>query len=131
MTDPSLPNLHGDNPRRPRGDIAGPGGPSDRYGVVIDTTHAVLLDYSTVALVEPTRNGRKGPPAIALMMEGRVNKATERTRILYLINGDGAAAIVTEMLGLIKRAEHAAPALAAEMRKRLGERWDEMPTDPV
>lgn len=126
--DPRLPDLRGQNPRRAGGDIAGPGGPYDQDGVVVDTTNAVLLDFSTVTLVESQRaDGGGREPAVALMLEGRVNKKTTRTKVLYMLNGDGAAAIVTELLGLAKRAESTAPQLATEMRAALGERWDEMP----
>jgi hypothetical protein len=127
--DPDLPNLHGaSDPRGSRGDIAGPGGPFDRDAVVVDTTNAVILDYSTVSTVEAVRGGET-ETVIALMLEGRVNRSTDRTRVLYLMNGDGAAAIVTELLGIAKRAERGGDSqLADEFRGRLGERWDEMPT---
>jgi len=133
VANPDLPNLHDrTDPRRPGGDIAGPGGPYDRDAVVVDTSDAVLLDYSTVSTVELQRRSGPGPAsevAFALMLEGRVNKTRDRTRVLYLINADGVAALVTELLGLAKRAENLGdPALADELRRRLGERWDEMPT---
>jgi hypothetical protein len=110
-----------------RGNIAGPGGPYDRDAVVVDTTNAVLLDYSTVSTVEAHR-GHERQIAFAMMLEGRINKTRDRSRVLYLINADGAAAIVTELLGLAKRAERQGDsALADELRRRLGERWEEMP----
>lgn len=128
--DPNLPNLRGArDPRGSHGDIAGPGGPYDEHAVVVDTTNAVILDYSTVSLVELVRGGRAEETGVALMLEGRINKTQERTRVLYVMNGDGAAAIVTELLGLAKRAERGGDdRLATELRQRLGERWDEMPT---
>jgi len=128
--DPDLPNLHGaSDPRGGRGDIAGPGGPYDRDAVVVDTTNAVILDYSTVSIVEVARRGEPDETAVALMLEGRINKTADRTRVLYVMNGDGAAAIVTELLGIAKRAERGGDGkLAAEFRQRLGDRWDEMPT---
>ena len=129
MADPSIPNLHSSDPRGDRGDIAGPGGPYDRHAVVVDTTNAVILSDSTVSLIEVERNGEPNETAVALMLEGRINKTPDRTRVLYLMNGDGAAAIVTELLGVAKRDERLGVGkLAAELRERLGERWDEMPT---
>lgn len=127
---PDLPNLHGDDPRQAGGDISGPGGPHDMDGVVVDTTNAVLLSNSTVTIVEAARRGEaRREPVVALMLEGRINKAPTRTRVLYMMNGDGAAAIVTELLGIAKRAERqGAPELVAEFKAQLGERWDEMPT---
>ena len=129
MINPDLPNLHDPtDPRRPGGDIAGPGGPYNRDSVVVDTTNAVLLDGTTVSTVE-THLGDEREVAFAMMLEGRVNKTQNRSRVLYLINADGAAAIVTELLGLAKRAERLGdPTLADELRQRLGERWEEMPT---
>ncbi|RPE40239.1 hypothetical protein EDD90_3275 [Streptomyces sp. Ag109_O5-1] len=87
------------DPRKTGGDIAGPGGPHDRNSVIIDTTNAVLLDNSNVCLVE-TANGSV---AMAMLLEGRINKTTDRARNLYLLNGDGAAAIITELLALAHR----------------------------
>lgn len=128
--DPNLPSLHGArDPRGRHGDIAGPGGPYDEHAVVVDTTNAVILDYSTVSLIGFVRGGKEDETGVGLMLEGRINRTQDRTRVLYLMNGDGAAAIVTELLGVAKRAERGGDGqLAAELRQRLGERWDEMPT---
>jgi hypothetical protein len=116
------------DPRRLGGDIAGPGGPHDTDGVVVDTTNAVLLDNTTVALVGVQRGGESDEVAVALMLEGRVNKTPDRVRVLFMTNADGVAALAADLLGLAKRAErNGAPELAAELRTRLGERWDEMP----
>lgn len=87
------------DPRKTGGDIAGPGGPHDRNAVVIDTTDAVLLDSSDVCLMETSN----GTPVLALLLEGRINKTTDRARNLYLLNEDGAAALVTELLALAHR----------------------------
>jgi hypothetical protein len=127
--DPNLPNLHATtDPRRSGGDIAGPGGPYERDGVIIDTTDAVLLDFSTVSTVELHRPN-ESEVGFAMMLEGRVNKSSDRSRVVYLLNADGAAALVTELLGLAKRAENIGDRrLADKLRKRLGERWDEMPS---
>lgn len=88
------------DPRKTSGDIVGPGGPRDRHGVILDDRNAVLLDHSTVTLVE-TANGQG--PVLAALLEGRINKTTERARTLYLMNGDGAAALVSELLALAHR----------------------------
>jgi hypothetical protein len=87
------------DPRKTGGDIAGPGGPHDRNAVIIDTTNAVLLDHSDVCLMETTN----GNPVMAMLLEGRINKTTDRARNLYLFNEDGAAALVTELLALAHR----------------------------
>lgn len=87
------------DPRKTGGDIAGPGGPHDRNSVIVDTTDAVLLDRSDVCLVETSN----GTPVLAMLLEGRINKTTDRARNLYLLNEDGAAALVTELLALAHR----------------------------
>jgi hypothetical protein len=88
------------DPRKSGGDIAGPGGPHDRNAVIIDPTNAVLLDHSTVSLVGSPNEPR---PYLAVLLEGRINKTTDRARNLYLMNEDGAAALVTELLSLAHR----------------------------
>lgn len=88
------------DPRKSGGDIAGPGGPHDTNAVVIDTTNAVLLDSSDVCLVGSPGNPK---PYLAMLLEGRINKTPERARNLYLLNEDGAAALVTELIALAHR----------------------------
>ncbi|MFH8405514.1 hypothetical protein ACH4FX_12175 [Streptomyces sp. NPDC018019] len=90
----------GGDPRRAGGDIAGPGGPRDRDAVIIDTTDSVLLDATSVCLME-TGSGHE--VVLAALLEGRINQSSERSRVLYLMNSDGAAALVTELLALAYR----------------------------
>jgi hypothetical protein len=79
------------------GGIAGPGGPHDRGAVVVDTTNAVLLDHCDVALVD-------GAGIVAMSLAGRINRSADRAKVLFLFDTDGAAAIITELLGLMGRA---------------------------
>lgn len=88
------------DPRKSGGNIAGPGGPNDRHSVVIDTTDAVLLDGTTVSLMEVP--GRVSP-VLAMLLEGRINKTTDRARNLYVMDEDGAASIVSELIALAYR----------------------------
>jgi hypothetical protein len=88
------------DPRKSGGDIAGPGGPHDADSVVVDATNAVLLDSSTVSLVGSPGESK---PYLAVLLEGRINKTTERARNLYLMNEDGAAALVAELMALAHR----------------------------
>ncbi|WP_158920598.1 hypothetical protein [Streptomyces sp. NBRC 109706] len=67
--------------------------------MIVDTTNAVLLDASTVSQVETA----DGTPALAMLLEGRINRSSDRARNLYLMNEDGAAALVTELLALAHR----------------------------
>lgn len=87
------------DPRALGGNIAGPGGPRDRNGVIIDDTHAILLDETECALVET----RTKDVVLALLLRGRINKSADRANALYLLNGDGAAALVTELIALAHR----------------------------
>lgn len=128
MRDPSLPDLHGSEPRKLGGDIAGPGGPHDRDGVVVDTTNAVLLDFATVSMIETLRAGQEPEVAAAIMLEGRVNKSTDRTRVVYVVNADGVAALVTELMGLATRAGSAGEtSFAQALMEHIDERWGDMP----
>lgn len=112
------------DPRGLGGDIAGPGGPYDEDAVVVSVEHAVLLDNTNVALIEAHRDGEFVEKALALLMEGRINKTHDRAKVLFLLNGDGAAALVTELVGIAKRegAEFAADFVVA-----MEERQKEMP----
>jgi len=112
------------DPRGLGGDIAGPGGPYDKDAVVVDTANAVLLDSTDVALIAVGRNGTFEEKALALLLEGRINKTQDRAKVLFLLNGDGAAALVTELVGVAKRegAEFAADFVVA-----MEERQKEMP----
>ena len=87
------------DPRKTGGNIAGPGGPHDHNAVIVDTTDAVLLDSSDVCLVETGG----GEVVLSMLLEGRINKTTDRARNLYLMNEDGAAALVTELIALAHR----------------------------
>lgn len=86
------------------GTIAGPGGPYDRDAVVVDTTNAVLLDTTVAAIVALTRGGKADGDAIALTLEGRVNHREARAEVLYLMDEDGAAALIAELVGVAARA---------------------------
>lgn len=100
------------DPRKTGGDIAGPGGAHDRNSVIVDTTNAVILDATTVLEVE-TITGR---PALAMLLEGRIAKTRDRARNLYLMEEDGAAALVTELIALAHRM---GPAFGARFMARL------------
>jgi hypothetical protein len=90
-----------DDPRRLGGDIAGPGGPLDRDAVIFDTTNAVLLESTVMAVMHNRSDGRD---VVGVLLEGRINRTNDRARVLFLTDGDGAAALLTEALSLMKRA---------------------------
>lgn len=71
---------------------------------LINTEGAVLLGDVHVAVVGALRqNGAE--TIIALQLAGRVNHSTDQHQALYLLDADGAAAIISELLGLAGRAD--------------------------
>ncbi|MFJ2477094.1 hypothetical protein ACIOWI_29670 [Streptomyces sp. NPDC087659] len=107
------------DPRKSGGGIAGPGGPHDANAVIIDTTDSVLLDGATVSLMGAP--GRPNP-ILAVLLEGRINKTRDRARNLYLMNEDGAAAIVSQVLALAGR-------MGPEFEARFHERVQQLATE--
>jgi hypothetical protein len=69
---------------------------------VLDTSKAVLLDYAEACIAHLTR---KGEPldVTALMLGGKINGSPDRSRILYLMDLDGAADVVAHLLALAQR----------------------------
>lgn len=108
------------DPARSGGDSVG-GSPHGRGDSVLDTREAVLLDYSEVILVDTKRDKA---PAMALLLEGRINLTTRRVKQMYLFGTDGAAAFVSEIIGLAGRA---GGEFAAEFKRDLDRRIDELP----
>ena len=100
--------IRSSDPRQLRGDMAGPGGPHDIGGVVLDTTHAIILETIDVSTIDPDRGGR-GQSGIALLLGGRINQSKNRARVLFLFGTDGAANIITELLALLGRKTHIDP----------------------
>jgi hypothetical protein len=111
---------HTSDPRDAGGAITGPGGPRDRNAVRVDTRNAVLLDGTSVALVEPSRGGLPtGETVYAMTLAGRINRtAADRAEILYLFDDDGAAALITEILALAGRSGRG-EVLMADVDRRL------------
>lgn len=113
------------DPRRVSGgSISGPGGPYGEDDVVVDVTNAVILDACEVTIVGGVRKGVLDPkPISCLLLSGRINKTTERAHVMFLMNEDGAAGIVTQLIGLASRA-----GWGDEFMQRVRERMEEMPT---
>lgn len=111
------------DPRKLGGSIVGPGGPYDEGAVVIDTTNAVILEACEVAIVGAVRDGvLDEKPISSLVLRGRINKTSDRVQALYLMNEDGAAGIVTQLIGLSSRA-----GWGPEFLERIRARMAEMP----
>lgn len=75
----------------------------DGSDVLIDAERAVLLDGLDVCLVNAFAGDEPGRTRLAMRLDGRVNKTTDRASILYILDEDGAAAIVTELVALASR----------------------------
>lgn len=102
------------DPRHLGGDMSGPGGSRDRGAVFLDTTDAVLLDSTDVCTVDAVRQGALAEPVIFMVLDGRINKRTDRARVGYLFGPDGAAALITELLALADRFERLEAAVTVD-----------------
>lgn len=100
--------------------IAGPGGPYDEEGVVIDTTDAILMDSVNVAIVGSVTDKEVTEIVFALELEGKLNNKPDRQTNLYLFDADGAAAIVAELIGIATR-------IGPEFQEFLQARLDALP----
>lgn len=121
------------DPRDLGGDIVGSSGPHDRGSVVLDTSKAVLLQDVTVSTIDPERGGR-GQLYLALMLAGRINQTPDDARVLFIMNTDGAAAIVTQLLALLARAKEKPGVIGpfiADLRGRLDELDAEGALEPM
>ena len=98
------------------------GDPHAHGGVVLDIRDAVLMDTMDVALVDTKQDDEV--PAMMLLLGGRVNYQTRRTKQAYLFGPDGAAALTTELAGLAARA---GGLFAREFRRLFDERMSELP----
>lgn len=110
------------DPRELKGAIVGDGGPHETGGVVLDTRNAILLNDVTVSTVDPEGGGR-GREYFAMLLAGRINQTRDDAQVLFIMNTDGAAAVVTQLLALLARA-NVSPAIAtyiADLRRRLDE----------
>jgi hypothetical protein len=107
------------DPRRIPGSMAGPGGPHDRSGVILDARHAVLLETVDVSTLDPETT--RGQAALALVLAGRINQSRDKASVLFLFGTDGAAAIVTQLIAVIGRAAGPAfvEAFMADLQGRL------------
>jgi hypothetical protein len=101
----------------------GPGGPHDRGAVIVDARNAILMDSVGVSTVD-SEGGDPRPVAIVLELSGRINQTQDRASVLFIFGSDGAAAIITELLGLYGRG-----GLDAELLSDLTERLNTLAAD--
>lgn len=96
----------------------------DGPDVLLDMERAVLLDGMEVCLVNVASNvvdqTQRRPATegvrLAVRLDGRVNKTKDRASVLFVMDEDGAAAIVTEIVALASRI---GPEFAARFQERL------------
>lgn len=85
---------------------------------LLDTRNAVIVDGAEVCKVG---NPSDGVTFMALFLEGRLNHSTDRSAILHLLGPDGAAALVSQLVGLAARM---GPDFETEFRAALDARMD-------
>lgn len=117
-----------DSPGEPTADLGGAfadvaGDSFARGSVAIDMRHGILMDTVDVCLVDP----EPGEPVanerllLAMLLGGRVNMRDERSQVLFAFDVDGAAAIITQLLGLARR-------IGPQFADLLQKRFDDLPT---
>lgn len=114
--------------RTRRGSLAAswmsPGIRTRTAGALVDARNAILLDEVDVCLVDPNPGEPEEHGRVALTLAGRVNMRDERSSVLFMFGADGAAAIVTQLVGLAARA---GDPYAAEFAGLVEARMGEMP----
>jgi hypothetical protein len=101
--------------------------PHGQGSSLLDTRAAVLMDTVDVVLVDTKR---EEPVSMMLAIGGRINYATDRVEHTYLFGPDGAAALVSQLVGLAARAAGAdghGERFATEFQALLDERMRELP----
>jgi len=91
------------------------GSPFGQNDALIDPRGAVLLDDLHVLLIG-TASATGAGRGLAMQLGGRINKTDRRKTTLYLMNEDGAAAIISELFGLAHRVS---PAFFDELMARV------------
>lgn len=114
------------DPRILRGSIAGPGGAFDYGAVVLDTEDALLPDSLYVCTVDPAdgNSALADAPMLAMEVAGRINKSTDRVRLLMLGDVDLAASFITELYGLAARGR-----FTDALDRAVARRLEAMPTE--
>lgn len=104
------------------------GDPHAQGGALLDMRSAVLLDGVDVALVDTKA---EDPVAMLLTLAGRINYVADRVEHTYVFGPDGAAGLVSELVGLASRAsggnQQHAQEFATTFRADLDRRMKELP----
>lgn len=86
-----------ENPRFLPGNISGAGMEHTPNGRIVDTRHAVVLDFIDGCLIE---HPNPGNPMYALALAGTVNGTEDRARCVYLIPAEGAGVLIDRIVNL-------------------------------
>lgn len=114
------------DPRDVPGSMSGPGGPHDRGSVVFEADRAILLRGVEVAAVDSVSEEGTNT-LLAMVLEGRINFTPDMAQVLFIFNADGAAAIVTELVGVIGRMPPGD--LKMQFMENLDERFQQLKND--
>lgn len=90
--------------------------PYARGSVVMDARNAILMDAVDVCLVDTDPSDSDAEPRLAMLLAGRVNMRGERSQVMFMFGADGAAAVVSQLLGLAQRI---GPEFAALLEERM------------
>lgn len=86
------------------GDVVG----DEEHGGIIDPSRCCLLEHTTTVAFRPQSRTPLGliehPPSVALRLEGRLNKTSERLDAVFLFQADDAGSLVGEILNAVYRA---------------------------
>lgn len=93
------------DPRFFPGNISGLGMTSDESGRKVDTRYGVLADRTDSCLIA---HPAPGDITVAYAIDGRLDGTLDRVRGLYLLSLPMAAQVVTDLVGLLARADRAA-----------------------
>jgi hypothetical protein len=103
----------GDDPRNAGGQMFDAGDPHTRGQVMFDSRNAVLVAKIETAVAHTTQRGKPGPDAVALVIEGRINRppddaiASERpaeaVSHLHMMSWEAAADLIVDLQSLASR----------------------------
>ena len=104
---------HSDDPRKAGGQMFDGGDPHTRGQVMFDSRNAVLVESIETAVAHTTQRGEPGPDAVALTIQGRINRPpddamaaerpAEHISHLHMMSWDAAADLIVDIQSLARR----------------------------
>lgn len=115
-----------DDPRQAGGQMFDAGGPHTRGAVMFDTRKAIIVEGFDTAVAHPTHKGKPGEDAVALTINGRINRPPdhaisaeapkEPVSYLNLMDWPAAAQLIVDLQSLAARD-------GFKLKPLLEERW--------